>query len=279
MKYLKYLATLLLALAGQLQLAAQDYDPTNPAEPYLYNKLTVTGRPIEAISSLSGAGYYKEGTVVTLSSSRRSSAYTFSHWEKNGEWYSSEASPKYTMENDAVTFTAVYEFTPSSPDEPLLNDNRLYLVAEPLTACTFNKTSGQSYKYDQTVSSLSATPAMGYTFLGWYDGSTLMSKNLTFSFNMPDRDVTLVARFEYNPANPLEPSLPDGTEQDNIQTTPTGDANGDGIVNVTDAVYLINVCLGLTTEANTALCDVNSDGVVNVTDAVAIINICLKINN
>lgn len=276
MKYLKYLATLLLALASQLQLAAQDYDPTNPAEPYQYSKLTVTGRPTEAISSLSGAGYYKEGTVVTLRSSRRSSAYTFSHWEKNGEWYSDVAQPTYTMENDAVTFTAVYTFTPSSPDEPQLNDNRLYLVAEPLTACTFNKTSGQSYKYDQTVSNLKATPNTGYTFLGWYDGSTLMSENLAFSFNMPDRDMTLVARFEYNPMNPAEPEG-DGS-QTNVQTTPTGDANGDSVVNVTDAVYLINVCLGLTEGANEAKCDVNGDGAVNVTDAVAIINMCLKIN-
>ena len=271
MKYLKYLTTLLLALAGQLQLAAQDYDPANPAEPYLYSKLTVTGRPTAAISSLSGAGYYKEGMVVTLSSSRRSSVYTFSHWEKNGEWYSSEASPKYTMENDAVTFTAVYEFTPSSPDEPLLNDNRLYLVAEPLTACTFNKASGQSYKYDQTVNSLRATPATGYTFLGWYDGSTLMSKNLTFSFNMPDRDVTLVARFEYNPTNPAEPEG-DGS-QTNVQTTPTGDANGDGVVDVADAVRVINLCL---TGEYAAKADVDGDGVVDVADAVRVINICLK---
>ena len=65
----------------------------------------------------------------------------------------------------------------------------LYLVAEPLTACTFNEESGVSYEYDQTVSGLRATPNTGYTFLGWYDGARLMSENLTFSFNMPDRDV------------------------------------------------------------------------------------------
>ena len=272
MKYLKYLTILLLALAGHLPLVAQGFDPTNPAEPYLYNKLTVTGRPTEAISSLSGAGYYKEGTVVTLRSyAKNSKVYTFSHWEKDGEWYSSEAAPKYTMENDAVTFTAVYEFTPSSPDEPQLNDNRLYLVAEPLTACTFNKTSGQSYKYDQTVSNLKATPNTGYTFLGWYDGSTLMSKNLTFSFNMPDRDVTLVARFEYNPTNPAEPEG-DGS-QTNVQTTPTGDADGDGVVDVADAVRVINLCL---TGEYAAKADVDGDGVVDVADAVRVINVCLR---
>lgn len=275
MKYLKFLTTL-LALAVQLQLAAQDYDPTNPAEPYLYSKLTVTAQPIEAVSWLGGAGYYKEGTEVTLNSSPKSSIYTFSHWTKDGEWYSDEASPIYTMGGDAVTFTAHYDYTPTSPDEPWNDDNRLYLVADPLTACSFNIKSGLSYKYEQTVN-VSATAVAGYSFLGWYNGGTLMSENLSFSFYMPEDDMTLTARFEYNPVNPAEPEG-DGTQTD-VQTTPTGDANGDGIVNVTDAVYLINVCLGLTTEANTALCDVNSDGVVNVTDAVAIINICLKINN
>ena len=272
MKYLKYLATLLLALAGQLQLAAQDYDPTNPAEPYLYSKLTVTGRPTEAISSLSGAGYYKEGTVVTLRSSRRSSVYTFSHWEKNGEWYSSEASPKYTMENDAVTFTAVYDFTPASPGEPNLDDNRIYLVAEPLTACSFNIQSGLSYKEGQTVS-LKATANTGYTFLGWYDNGKLKSTSLSFSFYVEEGDHTMVARFEYNPANPFEPSLPDGVEQDNVQTTPTGDADGDGVVDVADAVRVINLCL---TGEYDGKADVNGDGEVDVADAVAVINICLK---
>ena len=274
MKHLKYLTALLLALSvgSGLQLMADEYNPTNPAEPYLYSKLSMNGKPTEAVSSLSGAGYYKEGTVVTLYSYRRSTAYTFSHWEKNGEWYSYETSPKYTMENDAVLFTAVYSYSPPSPDEPLVNDNRLYLVAEPLTACSFNMQSGLSYEYDQTVS-LVATANTGYTFLGWYNGGTLVSDKLSYSFYMPEGDLTLTAKFEYNPTNPEEPQ---GGSQTNVHTTPTGDANGDGIVNVTDAVYLINVCLGLTTDTNIDKCDVNGDGAVNVTDAVAIINICLK---
>lgn len=268
----RYVIGVLLCMSSHLLLMADDYNPTNPAEPYVYNKLTVTAKPIAAVSSLSGAGYYREGETVTLGSNAISYGYTFSHWEKNGAWYSSEASLKYTMENDAVTFTACYNYSPPSPDEPLVNDNRLYLVAEPLTACSFNMQSGLSYEYDQTVS-LVATANTGYTFLGWYNGGTLVSDKLSYSFYMPEGDLTLTAKFEYNPTNPEEPQ---GGSQTNVHTTPTGDANGDGIVNVTDAVYLINVCLGLTTDTNIDKCDVNGDGAVNVTDAVAIINICLK---
>lgn len=271
MKCIKCLATLLLVVMGNsLQLVADDFNPTNPAEPYQYNKLSMNGRPAEAISSLYGSGYYKEGTVVTLRSYRKSSVYTFSHWEKDGEWYSNEVSPKYTMENDAVTFTAVYEFTPISPDEPYNKDNRLYLVAEPLTACTFNIQSGLSYPEDQTVS-LRATGNVGYTFLGWYNGGKLMSQSLNFSFNMPGNDLTLTAKFEYNPANPAEPEG-DGS-QDNVQTVPTGDADGDGVVDVADAVRVINLCLGGGYDAKA---DADADGVVDVADAVRVINICLK---
>ncbi len=274
----KYVIGVLLCMSSHLLLIADDFDPTNPAEPYLAMPVFVKADPVEAVSSLGGAGYYQQGQTVTLRSSRKSSVYTFSHWTKDGEWYSDAASPTYTMGTETVTFTAHYDYTPASPSEPKLDDNRLYLVAEPLTACSFNIESGLSYKEDQTVT-LRATASTGYDFLGWYNGSILMSSSLNFQFNMQQGDLTLTARFEYNPANPSEPSLPDGTVQDNIQTTPTGDANGDGVVNVTDAVYVINVCLGFTIDANTAMCDANGDGVVNVTDAVSIINICLKLTN
>lgn len=268
----KIFAMLLLFVGSNMAAFANDFDPVNPAEPYVYSKLTVTADPVVAVSSLSGAGHYKEGTVVTLKSSRRSTLWAFSHWEKNGEWFSDEASPKYTMEADAVTFTACYDYTPASPDEPWIDDNRLYLVAEPLSACTFNQESGISYKYDRTVT-VQAKPNGAYTFKGWFDGGTMVSSSLKFSFNMPDRDRTLVARFEYDPVNPAEPDS-DGS-QTNVQTTPKGDVNKDGLVNVSDVVYLVNVCLNRIKDYNSELCDVNNDALVNVSDIVYVVNICL----
>lgn len=276
MKYVRYLIVLLSVILGSShRLMADDFNPSNPAEPYLYSKLTVTASPTAAVSSLSGAGYYMEGTVVTLRSYAKSSTYTFSHWTKDGEWYSSEASPKYTMGGEPVTFTAHYTYTPVSPDEPWSDDNRLYLIAEPLTACTFNINSGISYRYEQTVS-LRATANVGYSFLGWYDGAKLMSKNLSFSFNMPDNDLTLTARFEYNPANPEEPNLPGDVEQDDVDTSMKGDVNGDGKVSVADAVAVINMFLN---GEYLAKGDLNGDGKITVADAVAVINLFLNSGN
>jgi len=41
-----------------------------------------------------------------------------------------------------------------------------------------------------------ATVNEGYKFLGWYDGEERLGSNKELSFYMPDRDLTLVARFE-----------------------------------------------------------------------------------
>lgn len=53
-----------------------------------------------------------------------------------------------------------------------------------------------------------------------------------------------------------------------------GDVNGDGEVNVTDLVPLVNMILGMT--QSTTAGDVNGDGEVNVTDLVPLVNLILK---
>jgi len=55
-----------------------------------------------------------------------------------------------------------------------------------------------------------------------------------------------------------------------------GDANGDGNVNVTDIVEIVNDILGHpSAKFDPIAADVNSDGVVNVTDIVSVVNIIL----
>lgn len=55
--------------------------------------------------------------------------------------------------------------------------------------------------------------------------------------------------------------------------TPKGDADGDGVVDVADAVRIINLCLN---SEYAPKADVDADGVVDVADAVAVINIIMK---
>ena len=59
---------------------------------------------------------------------------------------------------------------------------------------------------------------------------------------------------------------------DNAWLCDAGDANGDGSVNVTDIVAMVNVILGGDAEL-TDCADVNGDGSLNVTDIVAAVSI------
>ena len=59
-----------------------------------------------------------------------------------------------------------------------------------------------------------------------------------------------------------------------------GDATGDGIVSITDAVAIVNNILGKSSERfiKTAA-DVNHDGTISISDAVGVMNIILNNNN
>ena len=65
-----------------------------------------------------------------------------------------------------------------------------------------------------------------------------------------------------------------------VMTIVEGDANGDGIVSITDAVAIVNNILGKSSERfiKTAA-DVNHDGTISISDAVGVMNIILNNNN
>lgn len=54
-----------------------------------------------------------------------------------------------------------------------------------------------AYIYNQEVT-LIATPNEGYSFFGWYKGSTLFSQESTYSFTMPLNNVSYTAKFVKN---------------------------------------------------------------------------------
>ena len=113
-------------------------------------------------------------------------------------------------------------------------------------------------------------PKQGYEFLGWFDNGKKIGSSQTFYYFMPTKEVTLTARFEYNPTNPDEPN---GTGQTGVSNNSAGDVNNDGVINTSDAVLLTNHYVeGTTSEISSSVADLNSDGVINTTDAVLLIN-------
>ena len=269
----KHFAVLLLViLTGSSTAMAQD-DWENPPEPSVKYKVKVSVSPADA-GYASGSGSFLSGASTNISSSYVED-YDFLYWTKNGVQYSTSTSFNYTVEAENVNFVAVYQYNPSSPSEPVSNNTyRLYLDCSPKDACSFNRTSGAKTEKDTWVS-INALTNQDFEFLGWYENGTLISSERSFSYQMKGQDCWLEAKFKYNPATPGEPV----SQQANVdnQVAIAGDINGDGVVDITDAVALINRYLsGTTATLVLSVADMNDDGVIDITDAVAIVNKYLR---
>lgn len=259
---------------AQEQVSPEDYNPSNPPEPQenLYYKVDVASDPAMA-AYVSGKGKFLEGTKVTVSYSLRTKGYEFKYWTLNGEEYTTSSSFTYTLGAGDANFVAHFEYNPVLPDEPQVSDiYRLYLESDTEGACSFNIHTGTKVTFDN-YQLLKVNLNQGYDFLGWYEDGKLISESTSFNYLMPDHDVTLLAKFIYNPTNPADPES-DGTQTD-VQATPTGDVNRDGVINVFDIVAIINKTLE-DDVTDPGLYDVNRDGVLNVQDIVKVINLSLE---
>ena len=280
MKRLSFIICCLLLLCTSSMQAQNDFNPTNPADPQVpvfYYPLTVACQP-EGAAYTSGKGNYAPEQSVTVSTSAKS-GYTFNHWELNGERYEATGlNFNYTSVAGPMDFVAVYDFTPSNPNEPTLRvKSRLYLTSEPEGVCTFNQTSGAYVEAEQYVSlNITGTDPL-HEFVGWFLNGTQLTDVQNFNYLADYNDVTLVARFKALPFNPESPADPSHVEgQEDVQTHAKGDTNEDGTVDVADAVAIINIYLtGKSDGLNTGLADANGDGVIDIADAVYVINIYL----
>ena len=265
---------LLLTVAGAW---ADDYDPQNPPDPNALFLLSVSASPTEG-GYASGGGRYKAGQQVRLSTSSRAN-YDFQYWTCDGERISDKASFYYTMPQKSVSLVAVYTFNPTSPADPTTaNAHRLYLDANMEGCCTFNITSGARHVSDRSILVKAMNVSQGFKFLGWYLDDEKLSDNLSFYYKMPNNDVTLTAHFSYDPDSPDDPTSVQ-TDIDNTDYI-LGDANGDGEVNVTDIVEIVNAIMNrASTRFVRAASDLNNDGEINVTDIVKVVNLIMTASN
>ena len=265
---------MLLLFLGSAPGVYAQFNPTNPPEPQenVYYNITVSASPANAAYTY-GTGKYLEGTNHSISYSLRSNSYKFSHWTLNGERYSESSSFTYKIASGDAVFVAHFVYTPTSPQEPSVsNEFKLTLTSDNDAACSFNRSSVTRVEGGNYVT-LTAYVNQSYEFLGWYKGTTLINSNHSFSYQMPAEDVTLVAKFRYNPFNPTEPEG-DGS-QDNVQTTLKGDVNKDGAVDVLDIVAVVNYSLKDSDE-NLPTFDITDDGVVDILDIVRVVNLSLE---
>ena len=79
----------------------------------------------------------------------------------------------------------------------------LHVEVVPSYAGTANKSSS-TYEEGESIY-LYTSNNDGFVFKGWFDNETLVSSSNRFYFTMPARDVTLTARYEYDPEVPANP--------------------------------------------------------------------------
>lgn len=114
------------------------------------------------------------------------------------------------------------QFNPTNPAEPGTPQPQYTLTVTSTPAGASSWTTGSSRHTAGERVSVSTGAASGFRFLRWdEEGGSTVSESQSFSYVMPERNVTLVARFEYDPSNPSEPSEPEEYATVNITASPS----------------------------------------------------------
>ena len=128
-----------------------------------YYNVSANVRPANA-GSVDGTGAYPAGTTITLTATANP-GYIFSHWNDG-----ITSNPRTVTVNSNLSFTANF----------LASTYTITVNADPSNGGTV--TGGGSYHYGETAT-LTATPNSGFTFVGWNDGSTELTHNVTVTGN------------------------------------------------------------------------------------------------
>jgi len=188
-------------------------------EVILYS-LTLDVNPL-GTGTATGAGSYEAGDGVSLVATPEA-GYQFVNWTLDGSEVSTSASYTYTMPEGDVTLVANFEEIPAT-------QYTLSISINPVGTGT--ATGAGSYEAGDGVA-LVATPEAGYQFVNWTLEGSEVSTNASFTYTMPDGDVTLVANFEEIPATQYTLSI-------SINPVGTGNATGAGSYEAGDGVALV----------------------------------------
>ena len=206
MKRIRYLS-LLVMLFSIINVGAQEaYNPSNPPEPGQPPvKVTLLVAPDDG-GSCYGAGKYEPGQNVNISANANT-GYVFDYWslpETPNEVVTRERNFAFIMGEEPVTLVAHFIYDPSSPGEP---DHPNFFRLKLISGVGGSVSGGGSYRPNSSVW-INASSETGYRFIGWYENETLISENAYYNFITREEDVTLEARFTYDPESPIEPNEP-----------------------------------------------------------------------
>lgn len=194
-----------------------DYNPTRPDDPAMpaaRYSLTITATEGGTVSPDITNKKYTAGVGMWVRAYNQT-GYKFLYWKKGDEKVSSTAEFYYYTQAEDVVLTAVFEYNPGQYG----GDYKPALPDDPQTSAkSYNLTVECSPANASSVSCSSSKPMIGsdvyvstslnsnYKFLGWWEEDELVSTEPRYYFKMGGRDMLLVAKYEYAPARPNDPT-------------------------------------------------------------------------
>ncbi len=237
MKQHFYFLWMLLLFCSNISGQNEEFDPSNPPEPDTQYNLNLRVSPNGA-GSFSGAGRYVPGTSMYISA-YSNTGFRFKSWQEDGNVVSTSSSFYYSMPEKNTTLTAVFEYDPNSPGEPVPAPDpvkySLDIEAQPSSAGSFNVSSGNKYEEGTSVY-LFAYTNTGFKFREWRDGEQVISTGRSFYYSMPSENKSLTAVYYYDPDAPSEPDTPTDIEHGLIAPSQSGEVGRQ----IAYPVYLLN---------------------------------------
>ena len=137
------------------------------------------------LGSITGSGTFLFGSCVTLTATANTGVSFIGWYDSDNNIISSLSSYSFNMPHEDIEYTAKFAWTPYKVNVEV-NDDSMGII-----------TGDGSYIYDQKVT-LVALPYEHHSFFGWYLNNELITREPTYSFDMPASNVNLEAKFVIN---------------------------------------------------------------------------------
>ena len=227
---MKRLHRMLLVCASQLVLFAQASWAADNYLPFPQGQEDGSEYTLTLNTVPQGAGSFNRSSGNTFSAGESvymyyyaNADYVFDYWQTGDSVISSDRYFYFTMPDHDATLTAVFHYAPANPGNPDMPEKKYTLTLNtiPQGAGSFNRSSGSSFSPGESVY-MYCYNKEDYVFDYWQSGDTVISRDRSFYFTIPDHDATLTAVYTYSPGNPADPDATQLNYTVTLQTQPAG---------------------------------------------------------
>ena len=148
------------------------------------------------------------GQQIYVETYRNSSNYKFQYWKnQHGEIVSDQYYFTYTMPDEDIELTAVYEYSPESPGNPESAEGmyKLTLQSVPTNAGYFNWERERRFHAGETIWIYAYQNNSNYKFREWQVNGERIGTERELQYTMPAENTILTAIYDFNPTNPANP--------------------------------------------------------------------------